>query len=53
MTLDKVEIGHITVRDVQAAVGARGALSTNLLGMTFIDRLAKFELSSGRLILEQ
>lgn len=53
VTLDKVEIGHITVRDVQAAVGARGALSTNLLGMTFIDRLAKFELSSGRLILEQ
>lgn len=51
VVLDRVEIGPIQVRNVQAAVAEPGRLQTNLLGMTFLSRLQKFEVSSGRLTL--
>ena len=53
VTIDRLVIGNITVRNVQAAVGERGLLGTNLLGMSFLKRLHKFEISSGTLILQE
>jgi aspartyl protease family protein len=50
--LDRVAIGSILVRNVQAAVAERGKLRTNLLGMSFLGRLKKFEIQSGTLILQ-
>jgi aspartyl protease family protein len=53
VTLNRVEIGSITVRDVDAIVMPEGALGQNLLGMTFLSRLHRYEYSNGRLVLEQ
>jgi aspartyl protease family protein len=52
VTLDRVALGPILVRNVQAAVAEPGRLKTNLLGMSFLKRLQKFEIRSGRLILQ-
>ena len=52
VTLDRVEINGITVRDVRAIVVPDEALSTNLLGMTFLSRV-KWTHDRGRLVLEQ
>ena len=49
--LDRVRVGSITVRNVQAAVVERDALSVNLLGMSFLGRLSRFEMSGGDLVL--
>jgi aspartyl protease family protein len=51
--LGMVEIGGIMVRDVDAVVLPPGALSENLLGMSFLSRLHHFEYSAGKLVLEQ
>jgi aspartyl protease family protein len=51
--LDMVEVGDLTVRDVVAVVMPDGALSDNLLGLSFLSRLRRFEYSDGRLVLEQ
>jgi aspartyl protease family protein len=51
VSIDRLAIGNITVRNVQAAVGEPGLLTTNLLGMSFLKRLRKFEISSGTLTL--
>jgi aspartyl protease family protein len=53
VTLNRVEIGNITIRDVGAMVMPDGALSDNLLGMTFLSRLQRYEYSNGQLVLEQ
>ncbi|MCZ7595329.1 MAG: TIGR02281 family clan AA aspartic protease [Hyphomicrobium sp.] len=53
VTLDRVSIGSITVRDVPAAVAERGRLKTSLLGMSFLSRLSRFDMRSGRLVLQQ
>jgi aspartyl protease family protein len=52
VTLDRIEINGITVRDVRAMVVPDEALSTNLLGMTFLSRV-KWTHDRGRLVLEQ
>ncbi len=52
VTLERVSIGNITIRNVQAGVGEPGLLRTNLLGMSFLKRLNKFEIRSGTLILQ-
>jgi aspartyl protease family protein len=52
-TLGMVEIGDIMVRDVTAVVMPEGALSENLLGMSFLSRLRHFEYSQGKMVLEQ
>ena len=49
--IDEVQIGDITVRDVQAVVAKPGALNVSLLGMTFLKRLGGFEIAQGRLTL--
>jgi aspartyl protease family protein len=51
--LDSVEIDDIVVHDVAAMVLPDGALADNLLGLTFLSRLHKFEYSDGKLVLEQ
>jgi aspartyl protease family protein len=53
VTLDRVEIGSIAIRDVSAIVMPEGALTDNLLGMTFLSRLHRYEYSGGRMVLEQ
>ena len=50
--LDRVEINGITAHDVAALVVADDALSTNLLGMTFLSRI-KWTHDRGKLVLEQ
>ena len=51
--LDEVEVGDLVVRDVAALVMPDEALSDNLLGLSFLSRLRRFEYSGGRLVLEQ
>ncbi|MDX2259456.1 MAG: TIGR02281 family clan AA aspartic protease [Hyphomicrobiaceae bacterium] len=51
--LDRVRIGDIVVRDVQAAVSEPGRLSGTLLGMSFLSRLSRFEFRAGTLVLEE
>ena len=51
--LNSVEVGGITVRDVRALVVPDGGLNKNLLGMSFLSRLKRFEYANGRLVLEQ
>ena len=53
VTLDRVSIGDITVRNVPAAVAERGRLKTSLLGMSFLSRLSRFDMRSGRLVLQE
>ena len=53
MTLREVRIDRIVLRDVDAVVLPQGRLSGSLLGMSFLRRLASFEVSKGRLVLTQ
>ncbi len=52
ITLDRISIGDITVRDVPAAVAEPGRLRTSLLGMSFLSRLSRFDMRSGVLVLQ-
>jgi aspartyl protease family protein len=51
--LREVEIDGIVVRDVQAMVLPERALGGNLLGLSFLSRLRRYEFSGGKLVLEQ
>ena len=51
--LDRIEIGGITVYDVSALVLPDEALSVNLLGVSFLSRLKRYEYADGRMVLEQ
>jgi aspartyl protease family protein len=51
--LGMVEINGLSVRNVAALVSPDEALSENLLGLSFLSRLRRFEFSNGRLVLEQ
>jgi aspartyl protease family protein len=51
--LDMVEIGGVTVRNVQAVVMADEGLGENLLGMSFLSRLRRYEYREGRMVLEE
>jgi aspartyl protease family protein len=53
VTLGVVSIGNVTVRDVPAVVVEGDALELNLLGMSFLNRLTKFEAGDGQLVLVQ
>ncbi len=53
VTLDRVMIGDILVRNVQAAVIERGKLKTTLLGNSFLSRLHRYEMRNGRMLLEE
>jgi aspartyl protease family protein len=51
--LAMVDLGGIVVRDVDAMVLPDEALSENLLGLSFLSKLKRFEYANGRLVLEQ
>jgi aspartyl protease family protein len=53
VTIDRISIGDITVRNVPAAVTERGRLKTSLLGMSFLGRLSRFDMRSGRLVMQE
>lgn len=53
VTIDRIMIGDIEVRNVPGAVSERGALQTTLLGMSFIGRLSRFDMRDDTLILAE
>jgi aspartyl protease family protein len=53
VTLDRVRVEDISVRDVPALVAEQGALRTNLLGMSFLGRLKSFQMRGSELVLVQ
>ena len=48
-----VDVGGIVVRDVDAMVLPDEALSENLLGLSFLSKLKRFEYANGAMVLEQ
>jgi aspartyl protease family protein len=51
--LAMVDIGGLVVRDVDAMVLPDEALSENLLGLSFLSKLRRFEYANGQMVLEQ
>jgi aspartyl protease family protein len=51
--LAMVDIGGLIVRDVDAMVLPDEALSENLLGLSFLSKLRRFEYANGQMVLEQ
>lgn len=51
--LAMVDIGGLVVRDVDAMVLPDEALSENLLGLSFLSKLRRFEYANGHMVLEQ
>jgi aspartyl protease family protein len=51
--LAMVDIGGLVVRDVDAMVLPDAALSENLLGLSFLSKLKRFEYANGQMVLEQ
>jgi aspartyl protease family protein len=51
VTLDRIAVGSIREQRVRALVAKPGVLHENLLGMSFLDRLASYEVRQNRLIL--
>jgi aspartyl protease family protein len=54
VTIDRISIGDITVRNVQGTVAEPGRMSTGtLLGMSFLNRLRRVEMRDGTLLLQE
>ena len=51
--IDEIQIGRVIVKNVEASVSKDGALNVVLLGMSFLNKLKKFEIESDKLILRQ
>lgn len=51
--LDRIELGDITVYDVPALVLPDEVLSQNLLGVSFLSRLKRYQVADGKMVLEQ
>jgi aspartyl protease family protein len=51
LTLDRLAIGKLVERSVPALVVPHGQMKTNLLGMSFLDRLESWEVHADRLML--
>lgn len=51
--LSSIEIAGIVVRDVPALIVPDAALGENLLGLSFLSRLRRYEFAEGRLVMEQ
>jgi aspartyl protease family protein len=52
LSLDSIAIGKLVERSVPALVVPRGQMKTNLLGMSFLDRLERWEVRADRLMLQ-
>lgn len=53
VTISRIEIGDIVVRDVKGVVSERGASKRTLLGMSFLGRLSRVEMRGSTLVLEE
>lgn len=53
VTISRIEIGDITVRNVAGVVSERGKSDRTLLGMSFLGRLSRVEMRSGTLVLQE
>ena len=51
VTLDRIAVGGLVERSVEALVAQPGQLRTSLLGMSFLNRLQSWEVSGDRLLL--
>jgi aspartyl protease family protein len=51
LTLDRLAIGRLVERSVPALVVPHGQMKTNLLGMSFLDRLESWEVRADQLVL--
>ena len=51
ITLDRLTVGSISLTRVRAMVARPGGLAENLLGMSFLERLASFSVENSRLVL--
>ena len=51
VTLDRIAVGSLVERSVDALVAQPGQLKTSLLGMSFLNRLQSWEVSGDRLML--
>jgi aspartyl protease family protein len=51
VTLDRITIGGITERSVPALIAQPGGLRTNLLGMSFLNRLESWEVRGDKLVM--
>jgi aspartyl protease family protein len=51
--LPSLDVGGIRIFGVRAMVLPDQALSENLLGMSFLSRVRRFEMANGRLVMEQ
>lgn len=49
--LDRMAVGHLVEHSVQALVVPHGQMKSNLLGMSFLDRLESFEVRADHLML--
>ncbi|MFO1088244.1 MAG: TIGR02281 family clan AA aspartic protease [Hyphomicrobiales bacterium] len=52
VSLRRVDIGNIRVRDVEALVAPKGALTVTLIGMSFLSKLKGYKVSDGTLVLD-
>jgi aspartyl protease family protein len=52
LTLDRLAIGKLVERSVPALVVPHGQMKTNLLGMSFLDRLERWEVRADKLMLQ-
>lgn len=53
VTIPRISIGDITVRNVAGVVSERGASERTLLGMSFLGRLSRVEMRGGTLVLQE
>lgn len=53
VTIPKISIGDITIRNVGGTVAERGKLQKTLLGMTFLSRLSRVDMQAGMLVLHE
>jgi len=50
--LASIDVGGLVVRDVDALVLPEGVLSENLLGLSYLSRLKRFEFANGQMVLQ-
>jgi aspartyl protease family protein len=53
VSLGSISLGNVAVHDVAAVVVEGESLELNLIGMSFLNRLARFEAGDGQLVLVQ
>jgi aspartyl protease family protein len=53
VTIDRLQIGQVSLDDVQAVVMDDKALSGTLVGMSFLNRLGKYQVENGTLLMVQ